>query len=86
MKNRELAQLTSKDQLALSPLDFYTGVKPTSQEKRRDILIHCFSPLVFELCFESLEVLKEKYDHERHVSFVSTPLPSGPIGLRVPGY
>lgn len=85
-KNRNLAQLRSKDQLTLSLLDFYTGVKPTSQGKRRDVLIHCFSPLVFKPCFKSLRVLKEKYGHERHVSFVSTPLPSGPIGLRVLGY
>lgn len=30
--------------------------------------------------------MKEKYGHEGHVSFVSTPLPSGPTGLGVLGH
>lgn len=48
-------------------------------------LVYCLSLLVFKL-FESLWVLEEKYDHRRHVSFVSTSLPSGLKGLEVLGH
>lgn len=35
--------------MTLSSLDSYPGVKLTWQERRRDVLIHCLSPVVFKL-------------------------------------
>lgn len=78
-------QEISKDQLTLSPRDSCIGVKPTSREKGKEVLIHCLSLLVFQLCFKSLGGLKEKCGHGGHVSFVSAPLPSSPKGIRVLG-
>lgn len=60
--------------MTLSPFDSYTEGKPTLQG-------HWFSN-----CLNPCGFLEEKYDHDGHVSFVSTPLPSCPTGLGVLGH